>query len=194
LQRGVPGEEEEDDDEDEEDEDVDKAIARRKKRMKERIRSAYTKEQLAQMRFIILTHRRDALMKYMEKKICGDQYGDDVMMFWRNTFSEMVQGVAWNELKKIETMETRLSEAFDRLYALTNAMSKFYGLLEGYENYENEDFPSLLEFLGSQWERLLQKSDEELEIDPEFTRPAVMALLETYQEKCRGDDFDFDYT
>ena len=38
------------------------------------------------------------------------------------------------------------------------------------------------------WKRLLKKSDKDLNIDPEFTRPGVEKFLENFADKVADED------
>lgn len=69
---------------------------------------------------------------------------------------------------------------FNLLYCFTSTIKYFDGWMY------HEDAPRLcfrvLRELGEYWKRLLVHSNEELRIDPEFTRPGVLAMLEDLRE------------
>ena len=52
---------------------------------------------------------------------------------------------------------------------------------------EGDLVESSCEKLAAAWKKLLAHSDEELGIDPEFTRPGIEALLENFDEMLNKD-------
>jgi hypothetical protein len=57
---------------------------------------------------------------------------------------------------------------------------------------EDGELNQLITSLGKEWKLLLKKTDAQLGIDPEFSRPAIEALLdrfaETVEENGPGED------
>lgn len=183
FQRGIEDDDDEDEDEDEEEDDEEEEEEDKKKtEKKERV---FTEEEVAQLRYIVLTKRREHLMESMDKALLRDQYGDSVMMF-NTSFSYDVLSLVPKELKKIASMK-KIGEAFDRLLCLTHSISSYDAWLFDYE--DREGMERMLKSLGSQWKKFLVKTDEELEIDPEFTRPAIIDMLESFQEQCNSANF-----
>ena len=80
-----------------------------------------------------------------------------------------------------------LSARFDRLFALTWALR-----LNDYWMHDNECYAeggeceTALNALAEAWKALLKKSDAELGIDAEFTRPGVAAMLDSFAATLSG--------
>ena len=67
-----------------------------------------------------------------------------------------------------------------------------------WENYvwmvDNEgDMHEFVEDLAAMWKKLLQKSDADLGIDAEYTRPGALALLQVFAEKLEDCDADLSF-
>lgn len=78
-----------------------------------------------------------------------------------------------------------LSSRFDALFGLTFALQKL-----DYWMYDNEYggifINKIIKMLGHAWMKILQKTDAQLGIDAEYTRPAIECLL-TQMEEYFGD-------
>ena len=100
------------------------------------------------------------------------------------------------EVKKAMKLKTN-SQKFDAIFALTY----FLNLMDSWMNDnelsgEGEELEQVITLLGQTWKQLLQKSNEELGIDGEYTRQGIEALLEKFEEKvdeceCINNSFEW---
>jgi len=170
--RGEDSESEEDDEDSEEEEDT----------------SKYTADEMKTLRYVFITKERESHLDKMKDYVLGEQANDMVMMF-NTSFSYGIRdgfyeyrNVSWKKLKTP-------AEKFDSLFAYTYLL-KMYDVWM----HDNEgDMEDMVEGLAALWKGLLKKSDEKLGIDPEYTRPGVLALLEDFQSDLEMADFEFDY-
>ncbi len=62
---------------------------------------------------------------------------------------------------------------------------------------ENTELDKSLALLGKIWNKLLKHTDEEVDIDPEYTRLGIGTVLEMFSNKIEECDFvhgSFEYT
>lgn len=79
----------------------------------------------------------------------------------------------------------KLSARFDELFALTFNLVE-YGETLLFDNEcwgEDGQLAKLAKKLSSAWRTLMAKTDAELAIDPEFTRPGVLCLLDQMKKQ-----------
>lgn len=173
---------------DEDDDDETKGISPTAKKTKKEP----TAEQVANLRHIIITQRREEALKKMGKVILGEQYGDSIMMFTTSFSYRILENIP-KEIEKIKRRKDA-SEKFDLLFALTYNLDRYDSWLNDYE--DSAAVKSLITKLGNTWKKLLAMSDDELKIDPEFTRPGVMKFLENFAETVEDapESFHFRYT
>jgi hypothetical protein len=93
------------------------------------------------------------------------------------------------EIKRIKRHPTP-SEQLDHLYGLTRALMDYDVWMNDHEDCEGiqKIFSSVSKF----WNLLLGKSNEELEIDPEFTRPALLVKVEQWKEQAEDHKDEHD--
>jgi hypothetical protein len=174
---------------DEEDEDETKEVSPTAKEAKKKEATA---EQVANLRHIVITQRREEALEKMGKAVLGAQYGDSFMMFTTSFSYEILENIP-KQIEKIKRKKDP-SEKFDLLFALTYNLDQYDTWLNDYE--DSAAVKSLITKLGNTWKKLLAMSDEELKIDPEFTRPGVMKFLENFAETVEDapETFHFKYT
>lgn len=150
--------------------------------------SKYTAEEMKTLRYVFITKEREFHLDMMKDYVLGEQANDMVMMFNTSFSYEIKDGfyeyrdMSWKELKTP-------AEKFDSLFAYTYLL-KMYDVWM----HDNEgDMEEMVEGLAALWKGLLKKSDEQLGIDPEYTRPGVLALLEDFQSDLENCDLEFDY-
>jgi hypothetical protein len=80
------------------------------------------------------------------------------------------------------------STKFDALLFLTYFLNRFDAWMCDYE--DRAALKDLVHLLSEAWTTLLQKSDAELEVDPEFTRPATEAMLTELKKKLKSQCYD----
>lgn len=153
--------------------------------------SKYTAEQMARLRFIMVTKKRDAAMKRYRLKLLGEQDGKRGMMF-DTSFSYVVFDEHFcfeSDYKKVKN----LADKFDMLFAFTDTVKTYDVWL--HDNEDGEAMLSMINGLAESWKELLQKTDAELGIDTEYTRPGVMAFLEQFETlvTANEDVTEFNY-
>mmetsp|Transcript_7781 Transcript_7781/g.13096 ORF Transcript_7781/g.13096 Transcript_7781/m.13096 type:complete len:296 (-) Transcript_7781:65-952(-) len=168
------------DDEEEEDDEIDEE-------------ESYTEEQINNLRHIIITENREKEFERNTRKF-GASFGNTHT--GNCTIYQIPQSI-----RKYLKMPT-LSETFDGLFAMTYALHNFDSWM-----YDNEEWgpggkcDKAICSLAKAWRELLAHSDEELDIDTEFTRPGIEKLLEKFKESvaaipdqsCYKFNFDGSY-
>ena len=82
--------------------------------------------------------------------------------------------ISWIPVETAKAMKKKtLPERFDHLYALTRAVD----LRDHWMLGAGQGAKEALSSLGGAWKKVLIKEDSELDIDAEFTRPGINALL-----------------
>eukprot|EP00038_Savillea_parva_P014515 m.216293 g.216293 ORF g.216293 m.216293 type:complete len:120 (-) comp28271_c0_seq1:218-577(-) len=75
---------------------------------------------------------------------------------------------------------------FDALFALTSALKDYDCWMNDNECWQpGEQLEKSIAILATAWRSLLKKSDTELGIDAEFTRPGIEALLEQFEQELK---------
>jgi hypothetical protein len=166
--------EEEDDDDDDEEEDT----------------SKYTEAQMNGLRFVLMTQKRNDKMEEMHALILGDQANSSLKMF-NTSFSYTVRD-------SIYTIKSLLNEAktpadkFDLLFGYTYILKHFDVWM-----HDNEgDMDEFTNELASIWKRLLKKSNADLGIDAEYTRPAIEEFLHLFKNEIENEndnEMEFNY-
>jgi hypothetical protein len=142
----------------------------------------YTEADMEKLRFILFTARRKQYLDDMDKLILGDQHGDSVQMF-TTSFSYHVFSVVPREITKIHN-KSSLPDKFDHLLGLTKAIKGNDVWMHDYE--DGETLKRMLSALGRLWKSVLTHSNEDLEIDAEFTRPGVEAMLKDFTKEVKS--------
>ena len=145
----------------------------------------YTAEQVGKLRYVMLTKERAAAMKRYRKKILGEQAESKAAMKFNTSYSFIVfdeQFCLDCDLKK----QKNLAEQFNMLFAFTNTVHQYNVWLK---DYDDED--ALIETitgLAESWKTMLKKTDAQLGIDTEYTRPGVLAFLEKFKTLVENAD------
>jgi hypothetical protein len=184
LIRGV--QRDDDDEEEEEEEDDDEEDADR----------VYTAEELAQLRYVLLTTWRKRMIDDAIKFVTGGQVGSMFMMFNTNSGNKVCAGIQKQVTKALKL--ATLPEQFDSLFALTFALDRYDDWLNDNEYWERGGILEKgLKALAKAWKGLLVNTDASLGIDPEYTRAGIEALLEDMEEKVgeqsRGGESGYEF-
>jgi len=76
-----------------------------------------------------------------------------------------------------------LSGQFDALFSLSWVLREHpHWLHNEYDQACDKQCEAAMQHLAAAWKKVLQRSDAELGIDAEFTRPGVLAMLETFAQ------------
>ncbi len=117
-----------------------------------------------------------------------DFYDEDDFFFFTTANGNAVVTGLEAQIKKATDAEKPKSQQFDELCVLTYAIHYNNMWFNDNEFWEEGDLvESSCEKLAAAWKKLLAHSDEELGIDPEFTRPGIEALLENFDEMLNKD-------
>ena len=89
-----------------------------------------------------------------------------------------------------------MPERFDALFGLTHGLKSFDYWMHDNECWQpGEELEKAMAALAKAWRDMLKKSDAELGIDKEFTRPGIVSLLEQLEDDFSGceatEDFAF---
>jgi hypothetical protein len=83
------------------------------------------------------------------------------------------------------------------MFSLTYALKELDFWMNDNEMYgEGEDLEKVIDLLGKTWKTLLSKSNAELGIDAEYTRPGIESLLSQFAEtvdscECIENEFNW---
>lgn len=167
LMRGIPSP-----NEDEVSEDEEKTTKRKK------VEKEYTPEQIATLRYVIMTDRRRKCFERMKKAVLGDQADERCgVLLFDTSFSDHIFDLIPKKLTQLSSKKDA-GEKFDILFGLTFHLNQYTAWAEDYE--DEETLQKVVRRLGSAWKKLLARTDAELGIDAEITRPGAMALLDDF--------------
>lgn len=147
----------------------------------------YTEEDMSTLRFILITKNRAKTLKASAKFVTCGQQDDGVMMFNTHDGNVVIEGIP-KEVSKAMKKKT-LAEKFDALFALTFMLNRYDCWLydnEFGDEYGEGELNDAIKRLSKAWIELFSKSNEALNIDEEFTRPGIEALLTDFAEKLTG--------
>ena len=142
----------------------------------------YTQKEVDPVRHVLLTARRKKLL--LKKNQLGAWDNDDDYM--GDTRRGDLTILAIPKLVKALLKKKTAGERFDSLFALTSALNDDEGWMHSSSSTYNSEMEAAVELLGKTWKQLLSMSDADLEIDPEFTRPGIQALLKQFAGKLGG--------
>ena len=115
-------------------------------------------------------------------------------MFDTQTGNNVILGIP-AQIKKALKKNTPAAQ-FDALLGLTHGLKCYDSWMHDNELWEpGGELEAAIKLLGKAWKDTLKKSDEQLGIDAEFTRPGIEALcqqLEDDFESCEAtEEFAF---
>ena len=148
----------------------------------------YTEEQIATLRHILINDSRDKALEAGHSFASCGQSDDDcgLAMFNTSSGNQVILGIP-AEVKKALKKGTAAAQ-FDALFGLTHGLKNYDFWMHDNECWEpGGELELAIKTLGKAWKATLKKSDAELGIDTEFTRPGVEALckqLEDDLESC----------
>lgn len=120
----------------------------------------------------------------------SDDDDDGFFMFNTTNGNTVVMGME-AQIKKATGAKKPKSEQFDELSMFTFALHFNNMWFNDNELWEDgELMQKSCKKLAAAWKKLLANTDEELGIDPEFTRPGIEALLENF-DKMLNKEFHF---
>ena len=124
----------------------------------------------------------------------SDDDDDDGFFFFNTANGNAVVMGLEAQIEKATDYTKPKSEQFDELSMLTHAIHYNNMWFKDNEFWEEGDLvESSCAQLAAAWKKLLAHTDEELGIDPEFTRPGIEALLENFDEMLNNDPRELEY-
>lgn len=117
-----------------------------------------------------------------------------MMMFNTSSGNDVVFGIP-GEVKKALAKKT-MPERFNALLGLTYALKDIDFWMNDNEFWEEGDqLEQSIACLAKAWKKILAFSNEELNLDGEYSRPGVEALLEQFKEAddLEGGDYPFEW-
>lgn len=147
----------------------------------------YSIEQLAKVRLIVVTPaRKKALNQAARFATCG-QENDGIMMFNTHSGNMIVEGIPI-EINKIMRKKS-FSAKFDAFFALIFQLNRHDFWMTDNELYgPGGELNDAVKKLGNAAKKIMARTDEELGIDAEFTRPGMIKLLENFQKTLASYD------
>ena len=140
--------------------------------------SECSQEQVNHVRVIIITKERQDRMEEMSKLILGEQHGQSLMTFSTSFSYRVIK--AWNAFTVRFQEAVDWQEKFDLLLGFTDTLKEHDVWMNDHEvGWGGE---KMVEQLAKSWKLMLERSNDELGIDSEYTRPGVVALLEQFKE------------
>uniref|UniRef100_A0A7S0ACX6 Uncharacterized protein n=1 Tax=Minutocellus polymorphus TaxID=265543 RepID=A0A7S0ACX6_9STRA len=151
-----------------------------------------TDEQMAGLRFVLITQNRSDQLDAMREYVLGDQANDGILMF-NTSFSYGIHDGFYLLKSGMYAKKAKTSsQKFDLLFAYTYTLKEYDVWM-----HDNEgDMEDMVKDLAKLWKKLLSQDDSALGIDAEYTRPGVLALLEQFKDKVEDVDhcsFKFKY-
>ena len=140
---------------------------------------------MAELRHVIITKNRDAQLTKGMKFASGGQHGEGFCMFGTGDGNSVIFGIP-GQIASIKKMKS-FADQFDALLGLTKALMQYDVWMHDNECFwPGEELSKAIKLLGGTWKTLIAKSDAELGIDSEFTRPGVVALLEEFKKELKS--------
>ena len=140
----------------------------------------YTAEQLNQLRYILITKKRENALNVATKFVTGGRRGD----FSTNSGNLIIMGMP-KEIDKAMKKKV-VSDQFDALFALTFVLYKHDMWMCDNELYsmdgEDGELDIAVRKLSTAWKGLFAKTNTALGIDAEFSRPGLDALLDKFAQ------------
>lgn len=163
-------------DHDEEEEDSDDESEEAKKTRQNK----YTSEQMNSLRFIMANDSREKSFDEMKELVLGEQANSPFKMFDTSFSYELLN--SWHLLKDRILPRKSPAQKLDILMAYIYTIKQYDCWMSDNEGNMGE----LVKGLAGAWKRLLKNTDEKLGWDLEYTKPAVMELLEQFKQQIEG--------
>mmetsp|Transcript_619 Transcript_619/g.877 ORF Transcript_619/g.877 Transcript_619/m.877 type:complete len:520 (-) Transcript_619:127-1686(-) len=141
-----------------------------------------TQEQMNVLRVILYTPQREQMVDEYSRLVLGDKYGQDVLMFDTNFSYHVLHSYQVFRSKYSKVRDAAVK--FDMLLAFTDSIKEHDVWMHDHEvGWGGE---KMVVGLARTWKNMLSRTDEQLGIDTEFSRPGVMALLEDFKTAVEG--------
>mmetsp|Transcript_8110 Transcript_8110/g.14660 ORF Transcript_8110/g.14660 Transcript_8110/m.14660 type:complete len:204 (+) Transcript_8110:236-847(+) len=142
---------------------------------------AYTQEEVEWIRCVLLPPERELALEEMTQLILGDQYGHS------SSFADNV--LAAFEMMNGDFKNKRMwSRKLNILFGFTLAIQQYDSWME---HNEGGRMDGMINEIGTMWNRVLKRSNSDLAIDDEFSRPGIECFLLKFQDNVGDIDFDF---
>lgn len=154
----------------------------------------YTVEDVASLRAFFINDKRDKAFK-KALKIVTDGQERGSAMFTTSTGNNVIRAAS-KEVKSI-AKEKRATDQVNRLFMLTRFLYEVPHWIHDNEMWGPGDgLEQLIKHIAGVWKKLLKKTDNELGVDPEFSKPAIETVLEQFEglvDGCESVSCKFDY-
>jgi len=144
------------------------------------------------IRFVLINQSRSDALDEMREFVLGEQANSNLMMF-NTSFSYSVRGSFFEFLDMFPMISRDWSKKFDMLFAYTFTWKQYDVWVHDNEGGMND----MVEGLARLWKKTLKKSNAQLGIDDEYTKPGILVLLETFKNLLESTEaeppFEFNY-
>ena len=149
--------------------------------------SKYTTEELESIHNVMITENRSKMLDLIRAILLGDE-ADDRMNTFNGSFSDRVHNTFY-DIKRRRSNLKSWSQKFDILFAYTFRIARCDSWMWDNEGDLNN---GMVKELARLWKSTLKKSDEDLGIDGEYTRPGVIALLKQFKKDVESIDENYE--
>ena len=140
-----------------------------------------------QLRFILIGESRKKIVEKYK------HFGDPRDGYFDTSVGNDIMFSIEPEIKKImrrKSLPDKFSHLLGMTYSLYNTASIWLCDNEGWMDGETN---SAVKKLAGAWKRILKNSNTDLEIDAQYTRPGVEAMLEDFAENCEDQEYDLSF-
>lgn len=132
-------------------------------------------EQIQSIRLIFITKDRNIAMEDMHESLIGDQ------IMFGTSFSYQVHQLYYDIKYDLSRMRNWKAK-FNLLFSFTYTIYDYNFWMRDNEG----DMNNMVLGLAKTWKAMLKRSDYELGIDAQYTRPGVIAMLESFKEEIEA--------
>lgn len=141
----------------------------------------FSEKELSTMRFFLINDDRSKLLDTALNFASNGQHNEDFQMYTTTDGNNVCLKLE-SEVKKAMRKKTK-PDRINSLFALTHSLMTYDHWIEDNECWgEGGEVDTALQSLAKAWKTLLKESDATLGIDSKYSRPALIALLEDFEE------------
>jgi hypothetical protein len=140
--------------------------------------------------YIMVTENRKKMLDKLRVFVLGDQSNQGMMMFGSQYGNDVAYSI--HDFQKLYKKAKKPFEKFDLLFAYTFNLDSYDTWMIDYE--EPEVMSSFVDELGRMWKNMLKRSNAEIGIDAEYTKPALLYFLAKFKKSVETNgDLTFKY-
>jgi hypothetical protein len=136
-----------------------------------------TMEQLNTIRVLVVTPKRQKTMDEMGRLILGPKFGRQQFNYGPGFWYTVLR--SYSSFKHIFAAEKDIATRFDLLFGFTRYLAIHTRWLTHHGRGWGGE--KMVDGLAGRWKRMLQYSARHLELDEEFSLPAVLCFLEEFK-------------